>query len=170
MTTSSFFQFPRERTKSHLESHMESHLNLALCSLETTQNLVKDQSKQIEQLTSIFKDQLINQSQQLNDQSQHIERLVAKSTEQSQQIASLMSKDLNHAQQNERLMSSLNDQSQQIAILTSTVQGLVQQVELLTGQDRYQAAMVDQTATKQTKDQTNKIGATNVNVKKCKSL
>ena len=112
---------------------------------------------------------MINQSQQLN-QSQHIERLVAKSTEQSQQIASLMAKDLNHAQQNERLMSSLNDQSQQIAILTSTVQGLVQQVELLTGQDRYQAAMVDQTATKQTKDQTNKIGATNVNVKKCKSL
>nr|XP_058955345.1 TNF receptor-associated factor 5-like [Pocillopora verrucosa] len=160
--------FPRKRTKSHLESHMESHLNLALCSLEITQNQVKDQSKQIEQLTSIFKDQLQqlnNQSQQLNDQSQQIERLVAKNTEQSQQIASLMAKDLNHAQQNERLMSSLNDQSQQIAILTSTVQGLVQQVELLTGQDRYQAAMVDQTATKQTKDQTNKIGATNAYVK-----
>ena len=60
------------------------------------------------------------------------------------------------------------EQSQQIAILTSTVQGLVQQVELLTGQDRYQAAMVDQTATKQTKDQTNKIGATNANIKEGK--
>ena len=55
---------------------MESHLNLALCRLETTQNQVKDQSQQIE-------------------------RLVAKITEQSKQIASL----------------------------TSTVQGPVQQVE-----------------------------------------
>ena len=45
---------------------MESHLNLALCGLETTQNQVKDQSKQIERLTS-------------------------KITEQSKQIASLMS-------------------------------------------------------------------------------
>ena len=117
---------------------MESHLNLALCSLEITQNQVKDQSKQIEQLTSKFKDQ----SQQLNDQSQQIERLVAKNTEQSQQIA----------------------------ILKSTVQGLVQQVEPLTSQPRYQAAMVDQTATKQTKDQTNKIGATNANVKESKFL
>ncbi|CAH3159942.1 unnamed protein product [Pocillopora meandrina] len=70
--------FPRTRTKTHLESHMESHLNLALCGLETTQNQVKDQSKQIERLTSIF-----------NDQSQQIERLVAKITEQSKQIASL---------------------------------------------------------------------------------
>ena len=86
--------------------------------------------------------QLNDHSQQLNDQSQQIERLVAKNTEQSQQIA----------------------------ILTSTVQGLVQQVELLTSQDRYQAAMVDQTATKQTKDQTNKIGATNANVKEGKFL
>ena len=59
---------------------MESHLNLALCGLETTQNQVKDQSKQIERLTSIF-----------NDQSQQIERLVAKITEQSKQIASLTS-------------------------------------------------------------------------------
>ena len=115
---------------------MGSHLNLALCGLETTQNQVKDQSQQIERLTSIFNDQ----SQQLNDQSQQIEILMAKNIEQSQQIA----------------------------ILTSTVQGLVQQVELLTGQDRYQAAMVDQTATKQTKDQTNKIGATNANIKEGK--
>ena len=45
---------------------MESHLNLALSGLETTQNQIKDQSKQIERLTSIF-----------NDQSQQIERLVA---------------------------------------------------------------------------------------------
>ena len=115
---------------------MGSHLNLALCGLETTQNQVKDQSQQIERLTSIFNDQ----SQQLNDQSQQIEILMAKNIEQSQQIA----------------------------ILTSTVQGLVQQVELLTGQDRYQAAMVDQTSTKQTKDQTNKIGATNANIKEGK--
>ena len=77
---------------------------------------------------------------------------------------------MNYSQKNERLMSSLNDQSQQIAILTSTVQCLVQQVEPLTSQARYQAAMVDQTATKQTKDQTNKIGATNANVKEGKFL
>ena len=69
---------------------MESHLNLAVCSLETTQNQVKDQS-------------------------QKIERSVAKNIEQSQQITSL----------------------------TSTVQGLVQQVERLTGQDRYQGVLVD---------------------------
>ena len=43
---------------------MESHLNLAVYSLETTQNQVKDQSKQIERLTFIFNDK----SQQLNDQ------------------------------------------------------------------------------------------------------
>ena len=66
-TWSFFFQFPRTQTKSHLESHMESHLNLVLCSLEITQNQVKDQSKQLN-----------DQSQQLNDQSQQIERLVAK--------------------------------------------------------------------------------------------
>ena len=69
---------------------MESHLNLAVSSLETTQNQVKDQSQQIE-------------------------RSVAKNIEQSQQITSL----------------------------TSTVQGLVQQVERLTGQDRYQGVLVD---------------------------
>ena len=130
----------------------ESHLNLALCSLEITQNQVKEQSKQIEQLTSKFKDQsqqLHNQSQQLNDHSQQL-------NDQSQQI--------------ERLVAKNTEQSQQIAILTSTVQGLVQQVEPLTSQPRYQAAMVDQTATKQTKDQTNKIGATNAYVKEGKFL
>ena len=166
---------------------MESHLNLALCSLETTQNQVKDQFKQIEQLTSIFKDQLQqlndqsqqlnnqsqqlnnqsqqlnDHSQQLNDQSQQIERLVAKNTEQSQQIASLMAKHMNYSKK-KRLMSSLNDQSQQIASLTFTVQGLVQQVEHLTGQDRYQAVLMDKT-TDQTKDQTNVKGTTNANVK-----
>ena len=152
---------------------MESHLNLALCSLEITQNQVKDQSKQIEQLTSKFKDQ----SQQLNDQSQQIERLVAKNTEQSQQLHN-QSQQLNdhsqqlndQSQQIERLVAKNTEQSQQIAILKSTVQGLVQQVEPLTSQPRYQAAMVDQTATKQTKDQTNKIGATNANVKESKFL
>ena len=171
---------------------MESHLNLALCSLEITQNQVKDQSKQIEQLTSIFKDQqLINQSQQLNDQSQQIERLVAKNTEQSQQIERLVAKNTeqsqqlhnqsqqlndhsqqlnDQSQQIERLVAKNTEQSQQIAILTSTVQGLVQQVEPLRSQPQYQAAMVDPTATKQTKDQTNKIGATNAYVKEGKFL
>ena len=36
---------------------MESHLNLAVYSLEATQNQVKDQSNQIERLASIFSDQ-----------------------------------------------------------------------------------------------------------------
>ena len=100
---------------------MESHLNLALCSLEITQNQVKDQSKQIEQLTSKFK-----------DQSQQIERLVAKNTEQSQQLHN-QSQQLNdhsqqlndQSQQIERLVAKNTEQSQQIAILKSTVQGLV---------------------------------------------
>ena len=90
-----FWKSLRTRTKSHLQSHMESHLNLALCSLKTTQNQVKDQSKQIKQLKSI-----------LNDQSQ--------------QIASLMAINMNHSQTTERLKSCLNDQSQQIERLTST--------------------------------------------------
>ncbi|PFX19419.1 hypothetical protein AWC38_SpisGene16195 [Stylophora pistillata] len=62
-----FVEFPRNRAKSHLESHMESPLSLALCSLEITQNQVKHPSKRIERLTST----LSEQSQQLNDQSQH---------------------------------------------------------------------------------------------------
>ena len=94
-----FFQFTRERRKSHLESHVGKHLNLALCGLETTQNQVKDQSQQIEQLKSILSDQ----SQHLYDQSQQIERLVAKNTEQSQQIASLTSTVQGLVQQVERL-------------------------------------------------------------------
>ena len=98
---------------------MESHLNLAVFSLETTQNQVKDQSKQIERLTSVF-----------NDKSQQ-----------------------------------LNDQSQQIDSLTSTVQGLVQQVESLTGQ----AVLMD-TTTNQTNDETNKIGATNDKIEEGKFL
>ena len=141
---------------------MESHLNLALCSLEITQNQVKEQSKQIEQLTSKFKDQ----SQQLNDQSQQIERLVAKNTEQSQQLHNQsqqlndQSQQLNdQSQQIERLVAKNTEQSQQIAIL-----------EPLRSQPQYQAAMVDPTATKQTKDQTNKIGATNAYVKEGKFL
>ena len=56
---------------------MESHLNLALCGLETTQNQVKDQSKQIE-------------------------RLKSKITEQSKQIASLTSTVQGLVQQVER--------------------------------------------------------------------
>ncbi|PFX13105.1 uncharacterized protein LOC111346435 [Stylophora pistillata] len=125
---------------------MESHLSLALCSLEITQNQVKDQSKQIERLTSTYNDQ----SQQLSDQSK--------------QIDSLMTKDMNQSQKIERLMSSLNDQSQQIASLTSTVQGLEQQIERLKGQDRYQAMQVNK-MTNEAKGGTNKKGATNVMVK-----
>ena len=134
---------------------MESHLNLALCSLEITQNQVKEQSKQIEQLTSKFKDQ----SQQLNDQSQQIERLVAKNTEQSQQLHNQSQQLNDQSQQIERLVAKNTEQSQQIAIL-----------EPLRSQPQYQAAMVDPTATKQTKDQTNKIGATNAYVKEGKFL
>ena len=74
-------------------------MNLALCGLETTQNQVKDQSKQIERLTSISNDQ----SQQLNGQSQQIEILMAKNTEQSQQITSLTSIVRDLVQQLERL-------------------------------------------------------------------
>ena len=148
---------------------MESHLNLALCSLEITQNQVKEQSKQIEQLTSKFKDQsqqlnnqsqqLNDQSQQLNDQSQQIERLVAKNTEQSQQLHNQSQQLNDQSQQIERLVAKNTEQSQQIAIL-----------EPLRSQPQYQAAMVDPTATKQTKDQTNKIGATNAYVKEGKFL
>ena len=94
MTSSSFFQLQRRNTKSHLESHMERHLNLAALSLETTQNQVKDQAKQIERLTSTF----IGQSQQLSYQSQQIERLMARNIEQSLQINSLMAKDVNRSQ------------------------------------------------------------------------
>ena len=64
---------------------MESHLNLAVYSLETTQNQVKDQSKQIERLTSIFNDQ----SQQLNDQSQQIDSLTSTVQGLVQQVESL---------------------------------------------------------------------------------
>ena len=94
MTSSSFFQLQRRNSKSHLESHMERHLNLAVRSLETTQNQVKDQAKQIERLTFTF----IGQSQQLSDQSQQIERLMARNIEQSLQINSLMAKDMNRSQ------------------------------------------------------------------------
>ena len=95
-TWSFFFQFPRTRTKSHLESHMESHLLLAVCSLETTQNQVKDQSKQIERLTSLFNDQsqeitsltssmqgLVQKVERLTDQDRHQAVLVDKPTNQT---------------------------------------------------------------------------------------
>ena len=64
---------------------MESHLNLTVCSLETIQNQVKDQSKQIERLTSIFNDK----SQQLNDQSQQIDSLTSTMQGLVQQVESL---------------------------------------------------------------------------------
>ncbi|XP_022809455.1 TNF receptor-associated factor 6-like, partial [Stylophora pistillata] len=141
--------FQRVRTKSHLESHLESHLNLALCSLEIIQNQVKEQSKQIERLTSTFNDQIdslmaknVEQSQQLNDQSQQIDRLMAKNVQQSQQ---------------------LNDQSQQIASLMFTVQGLVQQRGRLKGHYQYQAIQVKKT-TDEAIGGPNQKGATNVRV------
>ena len=129
-TWSFFFQFPRTRTKSHLESHMESHLLLAVCSLETTQNQVKDQSKQIERLISLFSDQ----SQQLNDQSQQLNDQLQQLNDQSQQLN-------NQSQQIKGLVAKNTEQSQQIASLTSSIQGLVQQVERLTGRDRHQAGV-----------------------------
>lgn len=141
---------------------MESHLNLALCSLEITQNQFKDQSKQTKRLTSTFKDQIdslmaknVEQSQQLNDQSQQL-------NDQSQQIDRLMAKNVQQSQQ-------LNDQSQQIAGLTSTVQGLVQQMERLKGQDQYQAMQANKTTDEAIGGPNNK-GATNVKVQGGKFL
>ena len=120
---------------------MESHLLLAVCSLETTQNQVKDQSKQIERLISLFNDQsqqLNDQLQQLNDQSQLLNNQSQLLNNQSQQIKGLVAKN--------------TEQSQQIASLTSSMQDL-QQVERLTGQDRHQAVLVDK-PTNQTKGMT----------------
>ena len=51
----SFTQFPRSNTEAHLETQIKQHLNLGPRSLETTQRLVKDQSQQIEQLTTQVK-------------------------------------------------------------------------------------------------------------------
>ena len=113
-----FFQFPRTRTKSHLESHMESHLLLAVCSLETTQNQVKDQSKQIERLTSLF-----------NDQSQQIKGLVAKNTEQSQQIASLTSSLQGLVQKVERLTGEDRHQAVLVDKPTNQTKGMTNKIE-----------------------------------------
>ena len=164
-TWSFFFQFPRTRTKSHLESHMESHLLLAVCSLETTQNQVKDQSKQIERLISLFNDQsqqLNDQSQQLNNQSQQLNDQLQQLNDQSQQLN-------NQSQQIKGLVAKNTEQSQEIASLTSSMQGLVQQVERLTGQDRHQAVLVDK-PTDQTKGMKNKIEANNDKVEEGKFL
>ena len=164
-TWSFFFQFPRTRTKSHLESHMESHLLLAVCSLETTQNQVKDQSKQIERLISLFNDQsqqLNDQSQQLNNQSQQLNDQLQQLNDQSQQLN-------NQSQQIKGLVAKNTEQSQEIASLTSSMQGLVQKVERLTGQDRHQAVLVDK-PTDQTKGMKNKIEANNDKVEEGKFL
>ena len=164
-TWSFFFQFPRTRTKSHLESHMESHLLLDVCSLETTQNQVKDQSKQIERLISLFNDQsqqLNDQSQQLNNQSQQLNDQLQQLNDQSQQLN-------NQSQQIKGLVAKNTEQSQEIASLTSSMQGLVQQVERLTGQDRHQAVLVDK-PTDQTKGMKNKIEANNDKVEEGKFL
>ena len=151
---------------------MESHLLLAVCSLETTQNQVKDQSKQIERLISLFNDQsqqlndqsqqLNNQSQQLNDQSQQLNNQSQQLNNQSQQLNDQLqqlndqSQQLNNqSQQIKGLVAKNTEQSQQIASLTSSMQGLVQKVERLTGQDRHQAVLVDK-PTNQTKGTTNK--------------
>ena len=117
-TWSFFFQFPRTRTKSHLESHMESHLLLAVCSLETTQNQVKDQSKQIERLTSLF-----------NDQSQQIKGLVAKNTEQSQEIASLTSSMQGLVQKVERLTGQDRHQAVLVDKPTNQTKGMTNKIE-----------------------------------------
>ena len=98
---------------------MDSHFKLALCSLETTQNQVKDQSKQIERLTSTM----------------------------------------------ERLMSSLKDYSQKTANLTATVQGQAQQIERLTVQVQHQAKQTEE-MNKESKGQSDKKGASNINVNK----
>ena len=113
-----FFQFPRTRTKSHLESHMESHLLLAVCSLETTQNQVKDQSKQIERLTSLF-----------NDQSQQIKGLVAKNTEQSQEIASLTSSMQGLVQEVERLTGQDRHQAVLVDKPTNQTKGMTNKIK-----------------------------------------
>ena len=117
-TWSFFFQFPRTRTKSHLESHMESHLLLAVCSLETTQNQVKDQSKQIERLTSLF-----------NDQSQQIKGLVAKNTEQSQEIASLTSSMQGLVQKVERLTGQDRHQAVLVDKPTNQTKGMTNKIK-----------------------------------------
>ena len=141
-TWSFFFQFPRTRTKSHLESHMESHLLLAVCSLETTQNQVKDQSKQIERLISLFNDQsqqlndqsqqLNNQSQQLNDQLQQLNNQSQQLNNQSQQLNDQLqqlndqSQQLNNqSQQLNDQLKQLNDQSQQLNNQSQQIKGLV---------------------------------------------
>ena len=158
MVSSLFFQFPRTGTKYHLASHMESHLNIALRSLEVTQNQVKDQSKQIERLTSTFNDQ----SQKLNDQSKQIDRLMAKNVQQSEQLN-------DQSQQLNDQSRQLNDQLQQIACLTSTVWALVQQIERLKGQDQHQVMQVNET-TYEAMGGPNKKGATSVKVKGGKFL
>ena len=122
-------QFPRSDAKSHSQTQIESHLNLALRGLEATQHqvhelitVVKNQSQQIEQ-QSVQIERLVQQiklmiskdkekSQQIEQQSGQIER-------QSGQIASLMSKDKEQLEKTERLMSRVEDQSQQIRRLIS---------------------------------------------------
>ena len=158
---------------------MESHLNLALCSLEVTQNEVKDQSNKIERLTSIFTDQ----SQQIAslmaknvEQSEQMERVMSAYNDQSQQLSdqsrkidNLRAKDMNQSQKIKRLISSLEDRSQQIASLTSTVQSLAQQIERLKGQDQYQTMQGKET-TNEAKGAPNKKRATNVKVEEGKFL
>ena len=144
---------------------MESHLLLAVCSLETTQNQVTDQSKQIERLKSLFNDQsqkLNDQSQKLNDQSQQLNN-------QSQQLNDQLQQLNNQSQQLNDQSQQLNNQSQEIASLKSSMEGLVQQVERLTGQDRHQAVLVDK-PTNQTKGMKNTMEANNDKVEEGKFL
>ena len=107
---------------------MESHLNLAVCSLETTQNQVKDQSKQIERLTSIFSDQ----SQQLNDQSQQIDSLTSTMQGLVQQVESLtgqavlVDKTTNQTNDETNKIGATNDKSEEgkfLKILSRYVDG-----------------------------------------------
>lgn len=65
----------------------------------------------------------------------------------------------------ERLMSSLKDHSQQMASLTSTVQGQAQQIQRLTVQVQHQAKQTKE-INKESKGQSDKMGASNVSVDK----
>ena len=120
-------QFPRSNAKSHSQTHIGSHLNLALRGLEVTQH-------QVHELVNVVKDQ----SQQIERQSQHIERLLSKDKEQSQQIEQQSEQIEQQSQQIERqlgqierLMSKDKEQSETLERSISTVQGESPQEEPL---------------------------------------
>lgn len=94
-------------------------MNLALCSLETTQNQVKDQSKQIERLTAKSTEhsgQMERVMSTYNDQSQQL-------NDQSQQIASLTSTVQGLVQQMERMKNQDQYQAMQVNKTTNEAMG-----------------------------------------------